>query len=158
MTFSTHHIPLGYCNVPCTHHINRLIIPASSAFSRQSETQCCEYYLPKACPVCLLNFVLSRITDKNHGSVLPPPPRYPSQAAYNAAVAAGQAAPMIETNNILTHPTGPEYQLLVGEGTARRMVHWSTHTKDIDRNIRFKRGPTPCDTSSPSLGSSNSQS
>ncbi|KAL3422068.1 catabolite repression protein crec [Phlyctema vagabunda] len=49
--------------------------------------------------------------------VLPPPPRYPSQAAYNAAVAAGQAAPMIETNNILSHPTGPEYQLLVGEGT-----------------------------------------
>jgi len=24
---------------------------------------------------------------------------------------------MIETNNILTHPTGPEYQLVVGEGT-----------------------------------------
>ena len=23
---------------------------------------------------------------------------------------------MIETNNILTHPTGPEYQLVVGEG------------------------------------------
>ncbi|RDW75178.1 catabolite repression protein-like protein creC [Coleophoma cylindrospora] len=49
--------------------------------------------------------------------VLPPPPRYPSQAAYNAAVAAGQAAPMIETNNILSHPTGPEFQLVVGEGT-----------------------------------------
>jgi hypothetical protein len=49
-------------------------------------------------------------------SVLPPPPRYPTQAAYNAAVAAGQAAPMIETNNTLTNPTGPEYQLLVGEG------------------------------------------
>ncbi|KIN01228.1 hypothetical protein OIDMADRAFT_145325 [Oidiodendron maius Zn] len=49
--------------------------------------------------------------------VLPPPPRYPSQAAYNLAVANGQAAPMIETNNILSHPTGPEYQLVVGEGT-----------------------------------------
>lgn len=24
--------------------------------------------------------------------------------------------PMIETNNILTNPTGPEYQFLVGEG------------------------------------------
>ncbi|RFU35115.1 hypothetical protein B7463_g1243, partial [Scytalidium lignicola] len=48
--------------------------------------------------------------------VLPPPPRYPSQAAYNLAVANGQV-PMIETNNILTHPTGPEFQLLVGEGT-----------------------------------------
>lgn len=49
-------------------------------------------------------------------SVLPPPPRYPSQAAYNMAVANGQAAPMIETNNILSKPTGPEYQLVVGEG------------------------------------------
>lgn len=28
---------------------------------------------------------------------------------------------MIETNNILTHPTGPEYQLLVGEGMAQRI-------------------------------------
>jgi hypothetical protein len=54
--------------------------------------------------------------NKNAPSVLPPPPRYPSQAAYNAAVANGQAAPMIETNNILSHPTGPEYQLVVGEG------------------------------------------
>ncbi|OBT87911.1 hypothetical protein VE02_02629 [Pseudogymnoascus sp. 03VT05] len=49
--------------------------------------------------------------------VLPPPPRYPTHAAYNAAIAAGQVPPMIETNNILSTPTGPEYQLLVGEGT-----------------------------------------
>ncbi|KAI1817333.1 catabolite repression protein creC [Poronia punctata] len=46
--------------------------------------------------------------------VLPPPPRYPTQAAYNAAVAAGHAAPLIETNNILSTP---EDQFLVGEGT-----------------------------------------
>ncbi|KAI3324121.1 catabolite repression protein creC [Xylariaceae sp. AK1471] len=46
--------------------------------------------------------------------VLPPPPRYPTQAAYNAAVAAGHATPMIETNNILS---APEDQFLVGEGT-----------------------------------------
>ncbi|KAH9885022.1 WD40 repeat-like protein [Xylariomycetidae sp. FL2044] len=46
--------------------------------------------------------------------VLPPPPRYPTQAAYNAAVAAGHATPMIETNNILSNP---EDQFLVGEGT-----------------------------------------
>ncbi|KAJ1338350.1 catabolite repression protein CreC [Microdochium nivale] len=45
--------------------------------------------------------------------VLPPPPRYPTQAAYNAAVAAGHAAPMIETNNILSNP---EDQFLAGEG------------------------------------------
>ncbi|RDL37064.1 WD40 repeat-like protein [Venustampulla echinocandica] len=49
--------------------------------------------------------------------VLPPPPRYPSQAAYSLAVANGQVTPMIETNNNLSHPTGPEYQLVVGEGT-----------------------------------------
>lgn len=46
-------------------------------------------------------------------SVLPPPPRYPTQAAYNAAVAAGHATPMIETNNILSNP---EDQFLAGEG------------------------------------------
>lgn len=42
--------------------------------------------------------------------MLPPPPRYPA-AAYGQP---GQ--PLIETNNILTHPTGPEHQLVVGEG------------------------------------------
>ncbi|KAK1759492.1 WD40 repeat-like protein [Echria macrotheca] len=48
--------------------------------------------------------------------VLPPPPRYPTPAAYNAAVGTGQAVPMIETNNVLSNPSGPEYQFLVGEG------------------------------------------
>ncbi|KAI0133563.1 WD domain-containing protein [Xylariales sp. AK1849] len=46
--------------------------------------------------------------------VLPPPPRYPTQAAYNAAVASGYATPMIETNNILSNP---EDHFLAGEGT-----------------------------------------
>ncbi|OCK86637.1 uncharacterized protein K441DRAFT_35526 [Cenococcum geophilum 1.58] len=45
--------------------------------------------------------------------VLPPPPRYPA-AAYPGAAGGG---PPIETNNILTHPTSPEHQLVVGEGT-----------------------------------------
>ncbi|KAH8897097.1 WD40 repeat-like protein [Thozetella sp. PMI_491] len=49
-------------------------------------------------------------------SVLPPPPKYPTQAAYNAAIGAGHLIPMIETNNILSNPTGPEYQFLAGEG------------------------------------------
>lgn len=48
--------------------------------------------------------------------VLPPPPRYPTQASYNAALGAGHIAPMIETNNILSNPSGPDYQFLVGEG------------------------------------------
>ena len=55
-------------------------------------------------------------THMNMYSVLPPPPRYPTQAAYNAALGAGHIAPMIETNNILSNPTGPEHQFLVGEG------------------------------------------
>ncbi|KAG9379977.1 WD40 repeat protein [Pyrenophora tritici-repentis] len=44
--------------------------------------------------------------------VLPPPPRYPI-GGYPGA----QPGQLIETNNTLTHPTGPEYQLVVGEGT-----------------------------------------
>ncbi|CAK7219279.1 hypothetical protein SBRCBS47491_003792 [Sporothrix bragantina] len=48
--------------------------------------------------------------------VLPPPPRYPTQMLYNGAYLSGQMVPMIETNNILTHPTGPDCQFLVGEG------------------------------------------
>lgn len=46
-------------------------------------------------------------------SVLPPPPRYPSQGAYNAALGVGHIPPMIETNNILSNP---EDHFLVGEG------------------------------------------
>ncbi|KIW04268.1 uncharacterized protein PV09_04570 [Verruconis gallopava] len=41
-------------------------------------------------------------------SVLPPPPRY-SQAQGNL--------PPVETNNLISHPTGPDYTFLVGEGT-----------------------------------------
>ncbi|SPO04872.1 probable WD40 repeat protein CreC [Cephalotrichum gorgonifer] len=48
-------------------------------------------------------------------SVLPPPPRYPSGGLYGAGGAG--MTPMIETNNLLSNPTGPEYQFLVGEGT-----------------------------------------
>ncbi|KZM24151.1 hypothetical protein ST47_g4683 [Ascochyta rabiei] len=44
--------------------------------------------------------------------VLPPPPRYPV-GGYPGAPP-GQ---LIETNNSISHPTGAEYQLVVGEGT-----------------------------------------
>lgn len=60
-----------------------------------------------------MGVILCRIAA-NEDSVLPPPPRYPSQAAYNFAVQNGMAAPMVETNNILKHPEG--LQLLAGEG------------------------------------------
>ncbi|KAK5995131.1 putative catabolite repression protein creC [Cladobotryum mycophilum] len=47
--------------------------------------------------------------------VLPPPPRYPSGSAYGVGL--GGVVPLIETNNTLSTPTGPEWQFLVGEGT-----------------------------------------
>ncbi|KAK3051729.1 hypothetical protein LTR09_007029 [Extremus antarcticus] len=45
--------------------------------------------------------------------VLPPPPRYPNGNLYTGM----PGGALLETNNILSHPTGPEYQLVVGEGT-----------------------------------------
>ncbi|KAI8202677.1 putative catabolite repression protein creC [Colletotrichum sp. SAR 10_65] len=51
-----------------------------------------------------------------NNSVLPPPPRYPSHSGAYGTLGPG-IAPMIETNNILSNPEGPEYQFLVGEGT-----------------------------------------
>ncbi|KAH7319762.1 WD40-repeat-containing domain protein [Stachybotrys elegans] len=47
--------------------------------------------------------------------VLPPPPRYPGGGQFGAG--ANGIVPMIETNNTLTNPEGPEWQFLVGEGT-----------------------------------------
>lgn len=44
--------------------------------------------------------------------VLPPPPRY--NVAYNGMPGGG---PLLETNNTLEKPSGPEYQLVLGEGT-----------------------------------------
>lgn len=46
-------------------------------------------------------------------SVLPPPPRYPNGQLYTGM----PGGALLETNNTLEHPTGPEYQLVVGEGT-----------------------------------------
>ncbi|POS86733.1 hypothetical protein EPUL_001733, partial [Erysiphe pulchra] len=48
--------------------------------------------------------------------VPPPTTRYPSQAA---AASSNVQTPtlMVENNNTLSHPIGPEYQLVVGEGT-----------------------------------------
>lgn len=43
--------------------------------------------------------------------------RYPSQAAYTLALLGGQILPVTESKNVLSHPTGPDYQLVVGEGT-----------------------------------------
>ncbi|KAA6413252.1 MAG: hypothetical protein FRX48_02996 [Lasallia pustulata] len=60
--------------------------------------------------------------------VLPPPPRYPVQNAYNSNATNGVLLPMVETINTVGHPTGPEYQLVVGEGTytLRDELHLAT--------------------------------
>lgn len=56
--------------------------------------------------------------------VLPPPPRYPNGSLYTGY----PPGVIIETNNTLTHHEGPEYQLVVGEGTyvLRDELHLAT--------------------------------
>ncbi|KAM3565795.1 hypothetical protein ARSEF4850_001242 [Beauveria asiatica] len=49
-------------------------------------------------------------------SVLPPPPRYPGVGGYGVG-GLGGIVPLVETNNTIEKPTGPEWQFLVGEGT-----------------------------------------
>ena len=52
-------------------------------------------------------------------SVLPPPPRYPLVGTVTSPNGAPiiPTGPLPEMSNLLTHPSGPEYQLSVGEGT-----------------------------------------
>ncbi|KAJ3478556.1 hypothetical protein NLG97_g8547 [Lecanicillium saksenae] len=53
------------------------------------------------------------LTLPNSGfSVLPPPPRYPGVGGYGAA-GLGGIVPLVETNNTIDKPTGPEWQFLV---------------------------------------------
>ncbi|KAL6714585.1 hypothetical protein ACLMJK_008010 [Lecanora helva] len=52
--------------------------------------------------------------------VLPPQPRYPISQPITSPSSNGPPAtsgPIPEMSNVLTHPSGPEYQLSVGEGT-----------------------------------------
>ncbi|CEJ91057.1 hypothetical protein VHEMI06795 [[Torrubiella] hemipterigena] len=48
-------------------------------------------------------------------TVLPPPPRYPGMGPYGSNLSG--VVPIVETNNTLENPSGPEWQFLVGEGT-----------------------------------------
>ncbi|KAF8537348.1 putative catabolite repressor protein [Trichophaea hybrida] len=59
--------------------------------------------------------------------VLPPPPRYPTTNAYGTGLP-GAPIPIIETNNTIKNPTGPEFQFSVGEGTyvLREDIHLAT--------------------------------
>jgi hypothetical protein len=65
---------------------------------------------------------------------------------------------MIETNNTLTHPTGPEFQLVVGEGEAwRNICNWIKIEKN-GRNIHPQRRPSSCYAAAASLGGPNHKS
>jgi WD40 repeat protein len=76
-------------------------------------------YLSSLCYHTTLHYVHCRLAlpladDKPCPySVLPPPPRYPNGQLYTGM----PGGALLETNNTLDHPTGPEYQLVVGEGT-----------------------------------------
>lgn len=50
-----------------------------------------------------------------HSVLPPPPPRYTVPIAYAAGAANGMAVPIIETNNVISHPEGG-CPLQVGEG------------------------------------------
>ena len=98
--------------------------------------------------------------DNGH-SVLPPPPRYPSTGPYGAAFGGG-VVPMIETNNTVAHPTGPEWQFLVGEGESvyvglLRRVEYEILTKR-ERNLRPQRRPAPGHAAAPSFRGARGQS
>jgi hypothetical protein len=57
-----------------------------------------------------------------YASVLPPPPpRYTVPVAYAAGASNGMAVPIVETNNIITHPENG-CPLQVGEGTLERCM------------------------------------
>ena len=52
-------------------------------------------------------------------SLPPPPPRYPvSNNGFNTTISPGMIVLTTEAVNEINHPTGPEYQLVVGEGIA----------------------------------------
>ncbi|KAF6239954.1 hypothetical protein HO173_001562 [Letharia columbiana] len=49
--------------------------------------------------------------------VLPPPPRYPITQTTASPSGQTNGQTVLEMSNVLTHPSGPEFQLSVGEGT-----------------------------------------
>lgn len=60
---------------------------------------------------------LALLTDLFNGSVLPPPPpRYTIPVAYAAGASNGMPVPVVETNNVISHPEDG-CPLQVGEGS-----------------------------------------
>ena len=79
--------------------------------------------LPLCCKT--LRYPDLRVVANVNSSVLPPPPRYPThQQTMTAAALLGQPIPIVESNNVLNHPAGPEFQLLAGEG--ERTTYWDS--------------------------------
>lgn len=80
-------------------------------------------------------------------SLPPPPPRYPvSNNGFNTTTSPGMVALTPETVNVISHPTGPEYQLVVGEGVPlffRRLIDmlmWGS--RHVCASRRFIPGDT----------------
>ncbi|KAF2729441.1 catabolite repression protein creC [Polyplosphaeria fusca] len=82
--------------------------------------------------------------------VLPPPPRYPAPGHPGAP----GTGPLIETNNTLTHPTGPQHQLVVGEGTyvLRDDLHLATPPAHPSEAPVHNPNPLATTISPPSVG------
>ncbi|EMC99686.1 hypothetical protein BAUCODRAFT_21438 [Baudoinia panamericana UAMH 10762] len=83
-------------------------------------------------------------------SVLPPPPRYPNGGFYTGL----PAGALLETNNTLDHPTGPEYQLVVGEGTyvLRDDMHLATPPPHPSDAPQPNNNPLAINTGPPTAG------
>lgn len=72
-----------------------------------SASPCCKSSPFKACR----SFLSMEIQ-----SVLPPPPRYPITQTTTSPNGQTNTQTVMEMSNVLTHPSGPEFQLSVGEG------------------------------------------
>lgn len=74
------------------------------------------YCLSRMVSICCER-LFSLLTDLFNGSVLPPPPpRYTIPVAYAAGASNGMPVPVVETNNVISHPEDG-CPLQVGEGS-----------------------------------------
>lgn len=82
----------------------------------------------------------AKLTVPSHSgfSVLPPPPRYPGVGGYGVG-GLGGIVPLVETNNTIEKPTGPEWQFLVGEGEHSNLCAGGWWTTSIDHTCRYLR-------------------
>lgn len=71
-------------------------------------------------PNCQLKWLVAKLICNRPCSGLPPPPPLlvtrPPQHVYNPNAPGGMTTIALDTSNTIGHPSGPEYQLAVGEG------------------------------------------